>query len=253
MAVDEKYFTVSKYEEQGRLDDIFFGVNETVNEFPDSIIKLKDDIELSVIVLQKLYEKDTFMYNFYYKRVYVLADLAFNGQISQVSLAQNGLEKIKSEIIFNSSPSIRNEILLKFIKLIYIPVILAFMIYLGLTHFTDSDALHYIGNLFLVALGSCLGCWLSLAFRTRFFEFKEILSIISDGQGITTRVIFVIVFSISLALLMKIDVLTVNLGGFSSKAIATDPFMAFAGGMIMGFGEKIFVESFQKKMSAIKF
>jgi hypothetical protein len=253
MTLEEKYFTAKRYEQTGQPNDIYFSVNEKVNEFPDSIIKLKDDIELSVMVLQKLYKDDEFMYKFYYERVYVLADLAFNGQKSQVLLAQNGLEKIKSEIIFNLAPSIRNDILLKFIKLIYIPAILAFLFYLGLTNFTESDAAYYISNLFLVALGSCLGCWLSLAFRTRVFEFKEILSIISDGLGITTRVIFVIVFSISLALLMKIDVLTINLGGFSSKAIATDPFTAFAGGLIMGFGEKIFVENFQKKISSIKF
>lgn len=252
MAIEEKYFTVSRFQRPGQLDDIFFCVNEKVNEFPDSIIKLKDDIELSIMVLQRLYNKNTPMYFFYYERVYVLADLAFNGQVSQVSLAQNGLEKIKNEVIFNSGPNIRNDILLNFIKLISIPVILAFLFYFGLTRFTEDATLHYIANLLLVALGACLGCWLSLAFRTRVFEFKEILSIMSDGLGITTRVIFVIVFSISLALLMKIDVLTINLGGFSSKAIATDPFMAFSGGLIMGFGEKIFVESFQRKISAIK-
>lgn len=253
MALEEKYFTANKYEKNGQLNDIFFIVNEKVNEFPDSVIKLKDDIELSVIVLQKLYKNDTSMYNFYYERVYVLADLAFNGEVSQVLLAQNGLEKVKSEIIFNSAPSIRNDILLSFIKLVYIPALLAVLLYLGLVNFTENDTLHYLGNLILVSLGSCLGCWLSLAFRTRVFEFKEILSIISDGVGLTTRVVFVVIFSISLALLMKIDLLTINLGGFSSKAIATDPFSAIAGGLIMGFGEKIFVESFQKKISAIKF
>lgn len=253
MALEEKYFTAEKYEKNGQLNDIYFIVNEKVNEFPDSIIKLKDDIELSIIVLQKLYKNDTFMYDFYYDRIYVLADLAFNGQISQVLLAQNGLEKIKSEVVLNSAPNIRNDILLKFIKLIFIPALLAIFFYIGLINFTEGETSRYIGNLLLVALGSCVGCWLSLAFRTRFFEFKEILSIISDGLGITIRVIFVIVFSISLALLMKIDVLTINLGGFSSKAIATDPFTAFAGGLIMGFGEKVFVESFQKKISALKF
>lgn len=253
MTSEEKYFTAKRYERSGQLPDIYFVVNENVNEFPDSIIKLKDDIELAILVLQKTYKEDPTIYKFFYDRIYVLADLAFNGKINQASLAQNGLEKIKNEIIFSLAPKIRNDILLKYIKIIIVPAITAFLVFLGLIFFTQSDAAHYVGNLLLVALGSCLGCWLSLAFRTRSFKFEEIIPILSDGLGIKTRILFIIVFSISLALLMKIDVLVINLGGFSSKEIAIDPFMALAGGLIMGFGEKIFVDGFQQKIAAVKF
>lgn len=45
---NDKYFTVSRYEVDNEPKDIFFTVEDGVNEFPDTIVKLKDDIELFI-------------------------------------------------------------------------------------------------------------------------------------------------------------------------------------------------------------
>ncbi|WP_417640454.1 hypothetical protein, partial [Citrobacter freundii] len=99
---------------------------------------------------------------------------------------------------------------------------------------------------------ACTGCWLSLAFRTRSFEFNEIIPILSDSISIYSRIIFIVIFSISLALLMKAGIIMIQLGNFNSNNIESDPILAFSAGLVMGFGEKIFMDSFQKRINDVK-
>lgn len=247
-----KYFTVSKYEVNNELKDIFFEVEDGVSEFPDAVVKLKDDIELFMRVLQRLCYNDLPMYNFYYERIYILSDLAFNGNMTLCALAQNGVDKIKQELLYEKAPYLRNNILIRFLKITFIPFILFYFIYLGISLNQTNTYTIYISKLILVGMGACVGCWLSLAFRTRHFEFNEIIPILSDSTSIYSRVIFVVIFSISLALLMKAGVITIQLGSFSSNNIENDPILAFSAGLIMGFGEKIFMDNFQKRINDIK-
>lgn len=250
--VTDKYFTVSRYEIDNELKDIFFKVEEGVSEFPDAVIKLKDDIELFIRVLQRLCASDHSMYNFYYERIFILADLAFNGSITQCILAQNGIDKIKQDLLYEKAPYLRSNVLIRYLKIISIPFILSFLIYLGIANAPTNIYAAYISKLILVGMGSSVGCWLSLAFRTRNFEFNEIIPILSDSTSIYSRIIFIIIFSISLALLMKAGVIMIQLGNFNSTNIESDPILAFSAGLVMGFGEKIFMDSFQKRINDVK-
>ncbi|KAA0542143.1 MULTISPECIES: hypothetical protein [Citrobacter] len=249
---NDKYFTVSRYEVDNEPKDIFFTVEDGVNEFPDTIVKLKDDIELFMRVLQRLCADDLHMYNFYYERIFILADLAFNGNITQCILAQNGIDKIKQELLYEKAPYLRSNILIKYLKITCIPLILCFLIYLGIATTQTNIYAIYISKLILVGMGACTGCWLSLAFRTRSFEFNEIIPILSDSISIYSRIIFIVIFSISLALLMKAGVIMIQLGNFNSNNIESDPILAFSAGLVMGFGEKIFMDSFQKRINDVK-
>lgn len=249
---NDKYFTVSKYEVDNELKDIFFKVEDDVSEFPDAIVKLKDDIELFMLVLQRLCADDHSMYNFYYERVFIVADLAFNGNITQCILAQNSIDKIKQELLYEKAPYLRSSILIRYLKIILIPFFLSFLIYLGIVNSQTNIYVIYISKLILVGMGASAGCWLSLAFRTQKIEFSEIIPILSDSISIYSRIIFIIIFSMSLALLMKAGVIIIQLGNFNSANIESDPILAFSAGLAMGFGEKIFMDSFQKRINEVK-
>ncbi|MBD2811905.1 hypothetical protein ID853_13650 [Xenorhabdus sp. Vera] len=249
---NDKFFTVSKYEVPNELNDIFFKVEDGVDEFPDTIIRLKDDIELFIRVLQRLCSNDKIMYDYYYERVYIIADLAFNGSKTQCLLAQNSIEKIKQELLHEKSPHLKSSILIRFIKIITLPFILLGLTYLWINNNQQDSNIIYLSKLILVGLGSCIGCWISIAFRTRNIDFNDIIPILSDSSGIYSRIIFIVIFSISLALLMKSGVIIIQLGNFNSNNIENDPIMAFSAGLVMGFGEKIFMENFQKKIENVK-
>ncbi|WP_434144777.1 hypothetical protein [Photobacterium leiognathi] len=109
-----------------------------------------------------------------------------------------------------------------------------------------------MSKLILVAIGANVGCWLSLAVRTRGIEYSQILPVLSDSRGVISRIIFVMAFSIVLAILMKSGLLSIKLGEFSSAAIETKNYSALSAGLIMGFAEQLFVDKFQNKIKTIK-
>ncbi|WP_434144776.1 hypothetical protein [Photobacterium leiognathi] len=75
---DDFYFKVSVYD--GEFRDILFEVNDEVSHFPDNIIDMKNDIEKLLKTLGILFRNDLSSYDYYYDRIFLLADLAFNGK-----------------------------------------------------------------------------------------------------------------------------------------------------------------------------
>ncbi|MCD9556568.1 hypothetical protein GRJ22_08965 [Photobacterium carnosum] len=249
-----KYFTVSQYNEnnENNVKDICFGANESVAKFPDDVINLKDEFELFSKLINRLLADNEILYNYYYERLYSLADLAFNSKINQIQLAHRGLDKIKDELIYEIGPSLRSKLLFDFINICYIPFILMGLFTIGFIQYPPLHNLFFISSLLLIIMGSQIGCWLSLASRTKGIEFKEILPTISDPKGLKARILFVSIFSLAMAVLMKCGLITISIGSFSSTTIETSPYAALAIGIIMGFSEKVFVDKFEEKIKTVK-
>lgn len=249
---EEYYFKVGPYPKADGFDDIYFQANEKTIDFPESIIELKNEMEAFVKIVATLFKDDKASYKLYYEKLYMLADLAFNGQKEQSFLAKNSLENLKYELVHEVGPRVRTSLLFRYIKISFLPMILMMFFSLGLNSFVENTHMQYVSKLILVALGANIGCWLSLAVRTRGVEFNQILPILSDQKGVHSRIIFVMVFSVTLAILIKAGLLSIQLGDFSSSTIETDSYSALAAGFIMGFAEKLFVEKFQNKITTIK-
>lgn len=251
MSVGTKnHFIVSRYENKDGFHDILFEVNEEVGDFPESVVNLKNDIENVVKISMLLFKDDAQSYEGYYERLYMVADLAFNGSKEQVNLAQDSLNNIKVDLVHEIGPRIRTTLLFKYIRVSFIPILLMLLVSLGLYYF-ESQSL-YVVKLILISIGANIGCWLSLAVRTRSVEFDQILPILSDHKGVHSRIIFVMVFSVVMAILMKTGLLSIELGEFSSKSIVSDNYSALSAGFILGFAEKLFVDKFQGKINSIK-
>ncbi|WP_187148572.1 hypothetical protein [Shewanella piezotolerans] len=180
----------------------------------------------------------------------MIADLAFNRGREQTNLAKNSLDNLKKELVHEVGPRVRTSLLFKYIKISFFPVLLLTLIFFGVNLFEDGS-LQYGSKLILVALGANVGCWLSLAVRTRGMEFSQILPILGDQKGVHTRIIFVMAFSVVMAILMKSGLLSIQLGEFSSLSIETKNYSALSAGFIMGFAEKLFVDKFQSKVNSV--
>ncbi|AXB30200.1 hypothetical protein DSB67_00725 [Vibrio campbellii] len=246
----QNHFKVSRYERKDGFHDILFEVDEVVGNFPESVVNLKNDIENVVKISMLLFKDDAQSYEGYYERLYMVADLAFNGSKEQISLAQDTLNNIKVDLVHEIGPRIRTTLLFKYIRVSFIPILLMLLVSLGLYYF-ESKSL-YVVKLILISIGANIGCWLSLAVRTRSVEFDQILPILSDHKGVHSRIIFVMVFSVVMAILMKTGLLSIELGEFSSKSIVSDNYSALSAGFILGFAEKLFVDKFQGKINSIK-
>ncbi|CAK2136863.1 MULTISPECIES: hypothetical protein [Vibrio] len=246
------YFKVSRYSGGSEYDDIFFEANEQIEDFPESVIELKNEIESFVKVASMLFKSDHRTYELYYEKLFMLADLAFNGKKEQTFLARNSLDSLKRELVHEIGPRIRTTLLFKYIRLSIFPVLLLCLFSSGLHFFDHHKSFDYVLKLMLVAVGANVGCWLSLAVRTRGVEFEQILPILSDQKGVLSRIIFVMTFSIVMAILMKSGLLSIKLGEFSSETIQTHNYSALTAGFIMGFAEKLFIDKFQSKINTVK-
>jgi hypothetical protein len=247
-----KYFNVCEYTEENSPKDIEFLANNEVTDFPDNVIDLKNEFELFMKLINSLFKENHDLHHYYYQRLYGLADLAFNGKNNQIMLATKSLEKLKVELVHEVGPSIRSDLLFKFIKICTFPFAIMFLFVVGLNYFPINDHSVYISKLLLVSMSAQVGCWLSLATRTKSVNFNDIMPIISDKRGLKARALFVSVFSVTMALLMKSGLISLTLGAFSSSSIENDIFAAVAAGVLMGFSEKIFVDKFEAKIKSIK-
>jgi hypothetical protein len=243
------YFKVSQYHTSSGFDDILFEVNDSLEDFPEHVVALKNDIEKTVKVVFLLFKDDQKAYNTYYDRLLMIADLAFNGRKEQSAIAKNSLELLKRDLIHEVGPRIRTTLLFRYIKASIFPILLLLLFSLGFILIESSAS--YILKLALVAVGSSIGCWVSLAVRTRSIEFEQILPILSDHRGIHSRIIFVMVFAVMMAILMKSGLISIQLGEFSSSSIETDNYAAVTAGLIMGFAEKLFVDKLQSKVDKV--
>lgn len=256
-----RYFDVQKIKNEGGVDDIYFSVIDSVEDFPEHVINFKDEIEYFINVIQILYSDagSKELYDKYYDRLFTMADLAFNSSTERVKLAERSLSKLKNEITNDAGQSIRNNLLLDYLKASVVPIIFTLvLVFLG-----DKIASYifelvgkvggrfYISNLGLVSISAMAGGWLSIATATRNLDYADILSALNNQKGIIIRLIFINMFSLFISVLMISGFLTINLGGLDSKNIISDYTTALAFGFILGFSEKVFMDKVESKLSKL--
>jgi hypothetical protein len=259
MAKDE-YFSVKPYPESGSPNDIYFGVCDNAEDFPDHIIDLKSDFEQFISVIKTVFKNDSSLFDGYYNRVFSLADLAFNSPRDQSVIAQKSLDKLKNEVVVDVGPLIRSQLLFNFVKCAFLPFIISILIvFLGDKFLSfiyglvgTPEGFYFLGNLGLVAIGSMVGGWLSIATATRTISYPDIIPILNNHKGILVRILFIVTLGVSLAILMISGILTINLGGLNSDLITSNSSVALSFGFIIGFADKIFVEKFEAKLIKAK-
>lgn len=256
----DKYFSVKQYPDDNNPHDIYFAVCDNAEEFPDHIIDLKSDFEQFISIIKAVFRNDPSLFDTYYNRVYSLADLAFNSPKDQCVIAQKSLDKLKNEVVVDVGSRIRSQLLFDFFKYACFPFFISVLVVFFGDKFLSivngfvgtAEGTYFFGKLGLVAIGSLIGGWLSIATATRTIGYPDIIPILNNQKGILARVLFIMTFGVSLAIIMISGVLTINLGGLDSNLITSNSSVALSFGFIIGFSDKIFVEKFEAKLTKVK-
>ncbi|WP_323891600.1 hypothetical protein [Aeromonas veronii] len=232
-----KYFTAETVLTD--IKDIYFSVNEDAEDIPDEIISFKNEIEDFIYTIQSLFPNDSVKYNYYYQKIFAIADLAFNSKSNHVKTAKNSMGSLKSELSHDATKKIRATILVRYIKRILITSIILYFLSVAMLFFEfGKDLYHQV----MLSVGSLFGCWISIAVRTKKINYEEIVLVLNDEGNSLVRIMFMLILSFSIAILMKGGLLVIELGGVSSKQIDSDIYVALSFGFIIGFAELFFTE-----------
>lgn len=259
--VHDKYFIVTRVENDNGIPDIFFGASDDIDEFPEDVLSLKDDFEQFVYLIQQVFfvSKEKNLYHIYYNKVYSLADLAFNGAKNQISLSQRSLDKLKNELATDLAPKIRSKLLIDYLKCSVIPFLIALLTaffgdkLLFCIYGTDNSSIdkYYLSSFALIAIGAIVGGWLSMAATTRSIAYVDVQSVINNQRGVLIRLLFITAFSIFVAILMVTGGINITLGGLNSSEITSKPIVAITFGFIIGFLDNFFVEKFESQVKKL--
>ncbi len=236
--MSEKYFHVSRHpNDQHSTDVAFTPINS--NPIPKKYLDFKSDIESFIVAIDHLYAKDAAKKNDFLEQAYYADSLCFSGTNSDFSTAVQTLTEIKSKVITTSWSKIRNRILANY----GVVVLILSIFFLVISQFTNE----VLKNLPIVLAGSCVGSWLSMAIRTKDFEFDDIVNGFNEFDSPILRACFVCVLTSVITVLLLSGFLEINIGNMSSSAISSDGWAAFAVGSIFGFGEKTLVSTLTEK------
>ena len=234
----EKYFHISRHpDNQAPTDVAFTPVNS--NPIPKKYLDFKSDIEAFVAAISHLYASEPAKRHDFLEQAYYAASLCFSGTDSDFSTSVQTLAEIKSKVITTSWSKIRNRILTTYGLVVTILSVVFFVI----SQFTTG----MLNNLPIVLAGSCIGSWLSMAIRTKDFQFDDIVSGFNELDSPILRACFVCVLTSVITVLLLSGFLEINIGNMSSSAISSDVWAAFAIGSIFGFGEQSLVSTLTEK------
>jgi hypothetical protein len=236
------YFDITKYPNNEVPEDIgFTPIND--KPIPKNYLTFKSEVEKFISTINKLYKSDRKTWLSYYDRVYYASCICFSGESNDLSLALQTLDEIKQDVVEVSWSNIRNKILKSYG--------LSASLFMGLmfiaTFFVSENLVNYL----YVLIGTCIGSWLSVAIRTKEIKFEDIRSQVSDVSSPFLRVFFVCILSIAISALLHVGFVEVNIGGISSKDISTKADVAFAIGILFGFGEQSMISTIANKSKTV--
>lgn len=236
--MSEKYFHVSRHpNDQYPTDVAFTPINST--PIPKKYLDFKSDIEAFVGTINHLYAREPAKKKDYLEQAYYAASLCFSGTDNDFATSVQTLVEIKSKVITTSWAKIRNKILTNY------GLVVAFFAagLFAISHFTSGA----LNNLPTVLAGTCIGSWVSMAIRTRDIQFDDISSSFNEFNSPILRACFVCALSLIITVLLLSGFLEINVGSLSSSTIASDTWVAFAVGILFGFGEKSLVSNLTEK------
>jgi hypothetical protein len=215
-----------------------------VGEVPSDQANLISEIENALVVLRAVFkesEKDKF--ESYFTAFLGLAQGGLVGVSADPVTAHNILTSLKEEIVVQEAPRIKNGYMrrLGFYALLFAtptvllvsPLIHSFYP----TFITNST--YFIIHFSLLWIGCMAGAWVSFGIRKSALSYKDLAIIEEDLLEPKVRLIFTGLLTLMLGMFFLSEIITITVGGISSKNFANDMLSSLVIGILSGVAEKV--------------
>jgi len=219
------------------------------SQTPQDQLRLKDDIEQALVVLNSLILEPEARFEQYFKPLLSLAQCGLVGDAANPEVAARALASWKNDVTVREGGKIKNR---------YMKMLGRAAVFSGIpTLVTSLVVLRYlpryeIAGCFLVLWSGCMaGVWLSFGARKASFSFEDLHIPEQDRLEPFVRLFFAGLLTIILGLVFSLDVVTVTLGSISTSEINTKFRVALLIGMLCGFSEQVLSSKVAKQASSL--
>lgn len=241
-----------------KADDIVFSVKPDISQVSELQQKLHLEIEKTLVIVRKLFEKTPLELEQYFSQLLTLAQAGLVPENAQPAISLNALQQLKNEIIDKKSGEVKNSYFKTLgLRALYLgipPLVLALILKLLNYIYPNIDSLSNLSvfaNFIFVWCSSLLGIWISFGARKTVLTFEELTTIEEDRLEPVMRMIFAGSISLIFSLLFYKQAITINFGTVSSKDISTDVFIAMIFGVSLGLSEQILGKKITKKAASL--
>lgn len=223
---------------------VYIGIEE--KDIPIEQKKLRSDVEDTLIVLRGLFkeDKDKDSFDKYFEHLLSLAEAGLKYNDVSPITANEGLVKLKQEIVIQEAGKVKNKYLKSLGKsaLCFISFFLLVVIFLHFYKIQDSNnvTVNLVWqNFFIMLSGTVVGVWLSFGIRKVELKFEELHIIEEDRFEPTMRIMFVSLLALIVGLLFSTQAIVIKIGAISTDMLNYDSKIALLLGLFLGLGEKI--------------
>lgn len=240
--MEQGAFIVSQSKEQIR--EIQF--NTTEHSPSNEQLKLRDEVEKTLIVLQSIFKDDDKNYFLYFNQLLSLAQAGLVGPHAYPEVAKSALENFQNDIFTKVGGKIKN----KYMKKLGIAVLIM-MVISGA--FAVISYLFYlpVTNYFVLWISCMPGVWLSFGARKTKIGFYNLHIIEEDRLEPFIKLIFAGLLTEIMGLIFILGIVKINLGGISTELINNDFRIIVLIGVLCGFSEQVLSEKVAKFASEL--
>ncbi|XZF14853.1 hypothetical protein ACTHGU_01845 [Chitinophagaceae bacterium MMS25-I14] len=239
-------------------DDIIFSIKSDIDQVSELQQRLHLEIEKTLVVVRKLFEKSPIELQQYFAQLLTLAQAGLVPENAQPAISLNALQQLKSEIVDIKSGEVKNSYFKNLgVQALWLgipPLCIAFILK-GLNYFIpNQDSLSNLGifaNFIFVWCSSLLGIWISFGARKTILSFEELITIEEDRLEPKMRMLFSGSIALIFSLLFYKQAITINFGTVSSTSISNDAFVAMIFGVLLGLSEQILGKKITKKAASL--
>jgi hypothetical protein len=227
--------------------DLLIAIRTPEGTVPEGQKNLHRDVERTLSTLRMLLLDNDRLFREYYGRIRSLAQAGLSIPNANPEIAQQFLDDIKSDIISRFGGKVKN----RYMRSLGIHALLlatGALIILGVV--THVPNLWDVAQVFrplasalppflLLWVGCMAGVWLSFGARKRTLELQELLVIEVDQVEPLLRLVFTGLLSMVVGLFVSTGLLTIEVGGFSTKNFDSRPDVPLLLGVFLGLSEQV--------------
>jgi hypothetical protein len=232
--------------------EILFEVTNEVFPIPPDQLKLKADIETTMMTLKAiLHDKNDKNEEALPKTMTANQHRYAAYQIKLLGIAETGLqtpadpnsarqplEALQADILLREGPRVKNRYMKRLGVAAAALAAVSAVAYLVLRNNPQaSDLLYAYRNLFVLLTGTMIGTWLSFGLRRSKIVFKDLSALEEDMMEPAVRLIFTGLIAITIAFVFATGMVNVTVGGLNSAHLLANGSSALLIGMLLGVSE----------------
>lgn len=225
--------------------DILFQITATASSVPKDQMKLKEEVEKTLVVLREILEGDKFEQ--YFDQALSLSQAGLVGDAASPDAALSTLWQLQDQVVANEAGRIKNEYMKKLGKSaleLGVPVsLLATCLY----YFTDWELVTFL----FLWCGSLVGTWISFGTRKNILKFADLNILEEDRLDPSIRLIFAGLLTLIVGLFLTTHAFIIKVGQMTTEQIGSDLKVALLIGVLCGISEKVLPSKISQKASQL--